>query len=58
MMTRCHKCGLPIEAADLVEEIDDEDPITPIHFHTWCHPEAPPELRDPQTDDPETNQGE
>ncbi|HWN09290.1 MAG TPA: hypothetical protein VNO50_08500 [Pyrinomonadaceae bacterium] len=40
MMTRCAKCGLPIEAEDLVEEDNPEDPLQPFHFHLWCVPEA------------------
>jgi hypothetical protein len=38
MIARCEKCDLPIEPEDLVEE-ESDDPLSPIHYHLWCHPD-------------------
>ncbi|HEX8185450.1 MAG TPA: hypothetical protein VF747_11880 [Blastocatellia bacterium] len=38
MMTRCTKCRQLIEARDLVEEENPDDPFEPFYFHTWCAP--------------------
>jgi hypothetical protein len=40
MTVRCTKCGLPIEARDLVEEDNPDDPFEPFYYHTWCAPDA------------------
>ena len=39
-MTRCEKCGLPIEIEDLVEDENPDDPLQPLHYHQWCSPDA------------------
>ena len=39
MMTRCEKCFRPIEAEDLVEEDNPDDPLQPLHFHFYCLPD-------------------
>ncbi|MFP5263757.1 MAG: hypothetical protein ACLGJB_17895 [Blastocatellia bacterium] len=38
MSTICTKCGRPIEARDLVEEDNPDDPFEPFYYHTWCVP--------------------
>jgi len=38
MMTRCAKCGLPIEAQDLVEVDNPDDPLQPLHYHLGTLP--------------------
>jgi hypothetical protein len=38
-MTRCERCDLPIEAEDLIEDENPDDPLQPLHYHHWCHPD-------------------
>jgi len=33
MSTICHKCGKPIEARDLVEEDNPDDPFEPFYYY-------------------------
>jgi len=38
-MIRCEKCDLPIEPEDLLDEENPDDPLTPLYYHCWCHPD-------------------